>query len=227
MAETRSPSDAASGPLWSERYAQHFHDRSDPVLQSHQVFLHGSRTDQHQAPRVLEIGFGLGLNFRTTLRDCLARKVSLEYLALEHDPQPVARLRASAAHTGQTELAGWQQLLEVWPAPSCRVMRPEVTLEVRTEDAVSALIPEGWASAIYLDGFSSAVNAELWTDGFIARLARSLAPGGWLATYSAAGHVRRALKEAGLKVERGPGWGSKWECLRAQRVLQGGPEVEP
>jgi tRNA U34 5-methylaminomethyl-2-thiouridine-forming methyltransferase MnmC len=215
---TMAPSDGSIELLWSERYGQHFHDRNDPVLQAQQVFLAGSRTDQHLAPRVLEIGFGLGLNFRTTLRDCMRRGVALQYLALEHDPQAVARLEASAARCGQTESEAWQQLLQNWSMATCRISRPGVELEVRIEDAVHAQLPVAWASAIYLDGFSSAVNAELWTDSFIAKLAQSLSPGGWLATYSAAGHVRRALKAAGLKVVRGPGWGSKWDFLRAQRV---------
>jgi tRNA U34 5-methylaminomethyl-2-thiouridine-forming methyltransferase MnmC len=209
-------------PLWSKRYGQHFHDRNHPVRQSQHVFLSGSGTREHPAPCILEIGFGLGLNFRTTLSDCLQRGVPLRYLGLEHDPQPLADLSESARCTGQAQLLAWQQLLLVWPQSPSRVICPGVELEIRMEDASSALLPQGWASAIYLDGFSSAVNPELWSEGFIARLALALQPGGWLSTYSAAGHVRRALKAAGLLVERAPGWGSKREYLRAQRPMQHG-----
>ncbi len=205
--------------LWSERYRQHFHDRNDPVLQSQHVFLNGSNTSKHAAPRVLEIGFGLGLNFRTTLLDCLARGVPLQYQALEHDPQPVAQLSESAMRVGHTDLLAWQQLLKQWPQSPSRARSPGVELEVRIEDATSATLPQSWASAIYLDGFSSSVNGELWTDDFIAKLSCCLQPGGWLSTYSAAGHVRRALQAAGLVVDRAPGWGSKREFLRAQRPL--------
>ena len=210
-----------SESLWSERYGQHYHNRNAPIEQAKLAFLGGSRTDQHASPRVIEIGFGLGLNFRTTLKDCLQRGVRLEYLALEHDPQSTARLESSAALTGQTAVPGWQELLQVWPTQPCRISSPDLELEVRLEDAASAWLPQRWATAIYLDGFSSAVNPELWTDEFINRLAQSLSPGGWLATYSAAGHVRRALKSAGLTIERSPGSGSKWEYLRAQRPMQG------
>ncbi|HHB80929.1 MAG TPA: FAD-dependent oxidoreductase, partial [Aliiroseovarius sp.] len=35
------------------------------------------------------------------------------------------------------------------------------------------------------------------------------APGGTFATYTAAGHVRRALEAAGFEVRRAPGFGRK------------------
>ena len=76
-------------------------------------------------------------------------------------------------------------------------------------------MPQGWATALYLDGFSPTRNPEVWTPDFVARLAGALAPGGVLSTYSAAGHVRRSLQAAGLHVERRPGAPGKRECLRA------------
>lgn len=43
----------------------------------------------------------------------------------------------------------------------------------------------------------------------MAEVARHTAPGGTFATYTAAGHVRRALAEAGFAVSRAPGFGRK------------------
>jgi tRNA U34 5-methylaminomethyl-2-thiouridine-forming methyltransferase MnmC len=43
----------------------------------------------------------------------------------------------------------------------------------------------------------------------MAEVARHTAPGGSFATYTAAGHVRRALTEAGFTVVRQPGFGRK------------------
>ena len=53
----------------------------------------------------------------------------------------------------------------------------------------------------------------------LAAVARKLAPGGTLATYSAAGHVRRALTDAGLTVERRPGFGTKRHMTTARVPL--------
>ncbi len=69
----------------------------------------------------------------------------------------------------------------------------------------------GWsgrADAWFLDGFSPAKNPELWAPDLLAEVARHSAPDGTFATYTAAGHVRRALSAAGFTVERRPGFGA-------------------
>ena len=68
---------------------------------------------------------------------------------------------------------------------------------------------DGEADAWFLDGFSPAKNPELWAPDLMAEVARHTAPGGTFATYTAAGHVRRALADAGFTVSRQPGFGRK------------------
>jgi tRNA U34 5-methylaminomethyl-2-thiouridine-forming methyltransferase MnmC len=65
------------------------------------------------------------------------------------------------------------------------------------------------ADAWFLDGFSPAKNPELWSGELMADVARHTGKGGSFATYTAAGHVRRALVDAGFAVERRPGHGRK------------------
>ena len=67
----------------------------------------------------------------------------------------------------------------------------------------------GRADAWFLDGFSPAKNPELWCDALMEQVARHTAAGGTFATYTAAGHVRRALAAAGFTVERRAGHGRK------------------
>ena len=59
------------------------------------------------------------------------------------------------------------------------------------------------------DGFSPAKNPALWSPETLVEVARHTAPGGTFATYTAAGHVRRALQAAGFQVQRQPGFGTK------------------
>lgn len=68
---------------------------------------------------------------------------------------------------------------------------------------------QGRADAWYLDGFSPARNPELWGEDLLAEVARHSAPGASFATYTAAGHVRRALEAVGFDVHRSPGYGRK------------------
>lgn len=73
------------------------------------------------------------------------------------------------------------------------------------------------ADAWFLDGFAPARNPQLWEPTLLHAVAERTLPGGTLATYSAAGHVRRALADAGLVVTRAPGFGAKRHMTRAAR----------
>ncbi|HBD34398.1 MAG TPA: bifunctional tRNA (5-methylaminomethyl-2-thiouridine)(34)-methyltransferase MnmD/FAD-dependent 5-carboxymethylaminomethyl-2-thiouridine(34) oxidoreductase MnmC, partial [Cupriavidus sp.] len=61
----------------------------------------------------------------------------------------------------------------------------------------------------YLDGFSPSRNADMWSDSVFRGLARLARIGATLATYTAAGFVRRGLKAAGFEVHKAPGFGGK------------------
>jgi tRNA U34 5-methylaminomethyl-2-thiouridine-forming methyltransferase MnmC len=63
--------------------------------------------------------------------------------------------------------------------------------------------------AWFLDGFSPAKNPELWEPALLRAVAHHSAPGATLATYSAAGAVRRNLEAAGFAITRRPGFGRK------------------
>ena len=90
---------------------------------------------------------------------------------------------------------------------------------IETDDLIANIIigdarvtlPE-WANAAnawFLDGFSPAKNPELWGDELLANVAKHTAPTGTLATYTAAGFVRRGLASAGFTVTRTTGFGRK------------------
>lgn len=204
------------------RFDEAYGSRHGADTQAHHVFLGGTQTDLHPAPRVLEIGFGVAVNFRATLENALARGIRLEYLAYEFDPVSAEVLAQVAAGSALAQHPLWQDFLARWAR--CAPLRepltldtPQLRLTVHFEDVLRASLPPAWATALYLDGFSPAKNPEVWTPEFVARLAAALAPGGVLATYSAAGHVRRSLQAAGLRVERREGARGKRECLRAVR----------
>lgn len=203
----------------SARHGEAYGSRHGAAAQARHVFVEGSGTHRHPAPCVLEVGFGLGMNFRATLADCTRRGVPLHYVAYEFDPAPPDVLRAVAEGGEGADHPAWAALLAGWGQESpLRVDVGRVTLTVLFGDVLTTALPRGWATALYLDGFSPARNPEVWTPELAGRLAGALAPGGVLATYSAAGHVRRALAGAGLTVEKRPGPPGKRECLRAVRA---------
>lgn len=170
------------------------------------VFLAGNGLPGRLRPgfHVAELGFGTGLN-------CLAlaqvARVPVRMTSFEGWPMDVAQL--AQAHGAFPELAGLAaQLRDGWGQPVIRVGMVELVLVLGD---VAATLPgwEGRADAWFLDGFSPAKNPAMWADAVMAEVGRHTAPGGTFATYTAAGHVRRALERAGFEVARRPGFGRK------------------
>lgn len=157
---------------------------------------------------IAELGFGTGLNLLATL---LAHQGPghVRYTSFEAFPMPATDIaRALAAFP---EVAGIAPaFLRQWAAGATVLAFPNLTATIILGDARETLPAwDGRADAWFLDGFSPAKNPELWSPELMAEVARHTAPGGTFATYTAAGHVRRALAEAGFTVTRQPGFGRK------------------
>lgn len=158
--------------------------------------------------RIAELGFGTGLNLLAVL---LAHSGPghLHYTSFEAFPLPAADV--ARALTAFPEVAGVAEpFLQQWAAGATVLEFPNLTATIVLGDARQTL--SRWtdkADAWFLDGFSPAKNPELWSPELMAEVARHTAPDGTFATYTAAGHVRRALAAAGFAVTRRPGFGRK------------------
>lgn len=190
----------------STRFDDPYFSLSGGLAETRHVFLDGNGLPKRLRPgfHVAELGFGTGLN-------CLAlaqvATMPLRMTSFEAFPMSLAQLEQ--AHAAFPELAPLAAELRAgWGAP--RVQVGQVTLEVILGDA-RATLPAwtGRADAWFLDGFSPARNPEMWTEALMAEIGAHSSPGASFATYTAAGHVRRALAEAGFAVERRPGFGAK------------------
>ena len=114
-------------------------------------------------------------------------------------------------------LASAERLLELAADSGARlVVLPEYFALISADARVALPAWSGRADAWFLDGFSPAKNPELWGEGLMAEVAAHTAPGGTFATYTAAGHVRRALAAAGFAVTRAQGFAGKRHMSRGQ-----------
>ncbi|GIW35227.1 MAG: methyltransferase [Meiothermus sp.] len=206
--QTEDGSPTLVHPVFGEAYSS----RHGAWMQANELYLKLTQTHRHPSPRVLEVGFGLGVNFRATLENCLRRGVFFEYLSYEG--YPVSRMILASVGVPLSPAAEqvWMDLLAIWPAHPRAPLRLEGfwgRLEVRFEDVVAATMPSGWATALYFDPFSPQVNPEPWQPGVLQKLFRAAGAGARLATYSVAGRFRRNLAAAGFAVSRVPGVGKK------------------
>jgi len=174
------------------------------------VFLTGNHLPERfrDGFHIAELGFGTGLNLLATL---LAHEGEghLDYTSFEAFPMTSEDIaRALSAFPETATVAG--SFLDQWAVGSRTLRFPGLTARIIIGDARDTLATwTGKADAWFLDGFSPAKNPELWSTDLMHEVARHTAPGGTFATYTAAGHVRRALAEAGFTVTRTPGFGRK------------------
>lgn len=213
MAETTQGLDWRGEVPVSRQFDDPYYSLENGLEETRHVFLSGNGLPARfaQGFHVAELGFGTGLNLAVTLQAWRASGMAgpLRYTTFEAFPLPAPDMtRAQAAFP---ELAGIAaELAPFWAKGQTRITLPDLVFELIPGDA-RATLPRwtGTADAWFLDGFAPARNPELWEPALLGAVAAHLAPGGTLATYTAAGHVRRALEAAGLVVSRVPGYGRK------------------
>lgn len=183
---------------------------SGGLAETRHVFLAGNHlpTRFRDGFHIAELGFGTGLNLLATLAAHTGDQ-HLHYTSFEAFPLAAPDMaRALAAFPEVTPHA--ETLLTQWATGATALHFPHLTATIILGDARDTL--PTWAGRVdawFLDGFSPAKNPELWSPALMHEVARHTVPGGTFATYTAAGHVRRALAEAGFAVTRQPGFGRK------------------
>jgi tRNA U34 5-methylaminomethyl-2-thiouridine-forming methyltransferase MnmC len=193
----------------SRRFDDPYFSLNDGLAETGHVFLAGNDLPARLRPgfQVAELGFGTGLNL-LALHLCNPG-YSIRFTSFEAFPLDSADIARALDHFPQARAVA-DPFLTAWAKGERRFEIGSITAEILVGDARETLPQwQGRADAWFLDGFSPAKNPELWSPDLMAEVARHTAPGGSFATYTAAGHVRRALAESGFAVDRRPGHGRK------------------
>ena len=181
------------------------------LAETRHVFLAGNTLPTRFAPgfHIAELGFGTGLNMLAALILWRAYGTPGPMTFTSFEAYPLSLDDTQRALTAFPEaLAIAEPLFTQWTTG--RIITPELDATIIFGDARQTLPAwSGAADAWFLDGFSPAKNPELWAGDLMAEVARHTRPYGTFATYTAAGHVRRALADAGFVVTRQPGFGTK------------------
>ncbi len=216
-----------------------YFSNDDGLAETRYVFLGQNRLPErwidHDRPLfvVAETGFGTGLNVLATWQAFIdyrrqhpqgnARRLHL--ISVEKFPLTRADLQQALGQWPELSTLSERLLAEYPPAVNgCHRLwlDDDVCLDLWLGD-VADLLPQmeagltGKVDAWYLDGFAPSKNPEMWTPQLFRQLARLARNGATLATFTAAGFVRRGLNEAGFRVGRVKGYGRKREMLAGVR----------
>lgn len=202
---------------------EHYHSVNGAVQESMHVFIGAGLhrvAEEKEEVRILEIGFGTGLNAFLTLREREQAGVrAITYYSVERYP-------LEPAFTGALNYGCcvWPERKELfaalhaapWQVPT-EIVKGFVLHKIEG-DARTCELP-GEINLVYFDAFAPDKQPEMWTLAFFRKLAACMAPGGILVTYCVKGEVRRRLGEVGFRMERLPGPPGKRHMLSGRWPL--------
>ena len=208
-----------SKSLQSERYGVGYHSRYGAVTESAHGFIGAGlryKAVVQSDIRILETGFGTGLNAMMTLAEAEKRNLTVEYLGLETHPvssDDVAHLEYPAylemPHLEQSYLfmhsCDWEVPLRLTDFYTFR----------KSATPIEVFCLPHYFDLIYFDAFAPQAQPELWELPVLERMFSSLRSEGALVTYCAQGAFRRNLKQAGFHIEKLQGPPGKREMTRA------------
>jgi len=207
-----------------------YFSRDDGLGESLAVFIEGNHLARRFAGLapgdsfvIGETGFGTGRNMLLAaerFRQIAPPRARLSLLSAERHPlAPDDLARALRQWPPLAPLA--TRLIEQYPAltPGFHRLRlaDNIELTVMFGDAIQMWQnqPAG-VDAWFLDGFAPDRNPSMWRSELLQLISRRSRTGATLATFSAAGQVRRGLSDAGFEIQRLPGFGRKRHRLEGQ-----------
>jgi tRNA U34 5-methylaminomethyl-2-thiouridine-forming methyltransferase MnmC len=205
-----------SHTLYSPQHGDTFHSVHGAISESRHIFIGlglGSSADTGDSLRILELGWGTGLNTLLTIEALKGTGTSLFYHGVEAYPLPVELIK----HLNYDLMTGLDLLESIHQLPWSKPELVEENVTLFKEEAdIRSFQP--WQEAydlIYFDAFAPDLQPELWTEEVFRRIWECSAYGAVLVTYSSKGSVRRALQAAGFRIEKHPGPAGKREVVKA------------
>jgi tRNA U34 5-methylaminomethyl-2-thiouridine-forming methyltransferase MnmC len=217
-----------SHTLYSEKAGECYHSIHGALNESLHIFIDAGfkavfkkhQIKQKSSFRILEIGFGTGLNALLTGLEANQENILVDYTGLEPFPVNEAVLKQlnyctllskkSEQFFSAMHECGWEATHKI---------NPFFNFTKKQLGFMEVYLADNSFDLIYFDAFSPEAQPELWEQEVFNKCFNIMAPEGILVTYCAKGRVKRALKSAGFMVENLPGPVGKREITRAQKLI--------
>ena len=196
-----------------------YHSRHGALQESKYVFIEqGLKHVEGEMIRLLEVGFGTGLNALLTAIYARENKTKIVYHSLETLPLQMELMQSFAADStigeGNRDLflslhdAAWNQEVVIHDFFTLK----KIQSGLQDFDAGSNRY-----DLIYYDAFGPRAQPDMWEAKLFNKIASFTNENGVFVTYCAKGQVRRDLIAAGFNMTRLPGPPGKREMMRGRR----------
>ncbi|MBK0378291.1 tRNA (5-methylaminomethyl-2-thiouridine)(34)-methyltransferase MnmD [Mucilaginibacter segetis] len=215
-----------SNTIYNSIVGENYHSRNGALQESKHVFVHSGlmhfinmQLSSISSIKVLEVGFGTGLNFLLTTDICTEKQIKMLYTGIEAYPLN-NNLISNTGYEQYISKPVWDKFLSVYSLSLTKpvALNSFCDLEVIPVPLADFDTTESY-DVIYFDAFASTRQPEMWDEKAITHTLAFLKPGGVFVTYAITGNLKRIIKTLGLKVEKVPGAPGKREMLRATKPL--------
>lgn len=210
-----------SQSLFLEELNETYHSTHGAEAESRYVFLEmGLKlfVEKKTPIRILEVGFGTGLNALLTLEFSLQHNLTIDYHTLEPFPLPEEIYYQLTYHETVVVDHSKEQFLSMHRVASNEQLKfGEQFFFTKHFQKLEEYQSAQPFDLIYFDAFAPSKQADMWTLEQMKHLYGLTADGSVLTTYCAQGQFKRNLKAAGFTVEELPGPPNKKEMTRGRK----------
>lgn len=202
-------------PDWNESY----HSKHGAIQEAKHVYIKSGldywlKSNNDKSLRLLEIGFGTGLNAFLSCIYASENSLKLNYHSIEKYPLDAITLNdinydklidSESSLFYDLHQSAWEVETQINTQFYLKKIKTDL-LTFDTQDKYDV---------IYFDAFGPQVQPELWAKPILEKLYNMMSNHSIWVTYSCKGSVRRDLQSIGFEVEKIPGPPGKREMLRA------------
>ena len=208
-----------SHTIESAQFGVTYHSKYGAIQETQTVFidagLHYQLEQNKSQIKILEMGFGTGLNVLMTFLDAKESDSRIDFHTIEAYP-----ISLEAVHDlNYPELLGLEKA-EIEQFYKMHSSIESIELSDKFSFTKHLTFLESFETkekfdVIYFDAFAPSSQDHLWTEDVMSKLAGLCNNGAVLTSYCAKGSFKRALKSTGFLVEGLPGPIGKREMTRA------------
>ena len=205
-----------SDTLFIPEINEHYHSVKGALTETQYIFIECALLAHPSSTlKVLEVGFGTGLNALQTLEAAQHNKRFIDYHTIEKYPLTIEEIEqlnfSSEGHFHALHQAPWEEKVQITPYFAITKHLFDFT-QLAQEN-----IGKGY-DVVYFDAFAPEKQPSMWTSQLFEQIYVLLNKEAILTTYCAKGVIRRMLQNIGFTVERLPGPpDGKREILRATK----------
>lgn len=215
-------SEDGSSSVYSGMFDVSYHSKYGAINESETVFINAgyqcAGLAQRDPLRILEMGFGTGLNPLLTMSHALNDKRRVEYLGVEAYPIQLP-LVANLNYVDHIDGVTKEDLFAMHGQDVTKDieglrLNPHFLFSKKVGKMEDVVFDQQF-DVVYFDAFAPNAQPELWDESMMAKMYALLTPNGVLVTYCAKGVFKRTLKSVGFELEMLDGPTGKREMTRA------------